>query len=163
MGYHLPQTPWPGQNNRANTCYVAGSMPLAFTVHNSSHSSHKRNLKCWRCPHIRRSKNYYNGFFIILQLTGRRPITTIVSQTNKIFLIISVFPLRDELDFVHQVSDNRTVTYQFSNPSETHVIPSFVHNFVWRFKLFTYTARIVVYVFYKLKLNPENPAKLLHL
>ena len=76
-----------------------------------------------------------------------------MSQTSKLFLIISVFPLRDRLDFVHQVADNRTVTYQFSYPLETNALPSFVHNFVWKFRLFTYTARIVVFVFYKLKLK----------
>ena len=93
-------------------------------------------------------------------MSGKRSVTTIVSITNKIYLIVSVFPLRDELDFVHQITDNHTVAYQYSPPYGVDGIITFSLSFLWKSKLFSYTARIVVLVFYKLQIKLKTQKSL---
>ena len=102
-------------------------------------------------------KNKFQFFIIFatFQLSGRRPVTTIVSRGGKIFLIVSVFPLRDELDFVHQITDNYTLTDQFYPKYDSETI-FFVYNFLLKSKIICFTAKIMVLVFYKLMIKSKT-------
>ena len=94
---------------------------------------------------------------IYFQFSGRRPITTIISQKPSVLLKFSVLPLKDKLDLVHQMTENSTVTDQ-SNTDYSRFESKFRYNFLWKSKLYQSTARIVVPVFYKLRIrmNPNN-------
>ena len=84
-------------------------------------------------------------------------MTTIISQKPSVWLRFSVLPLKDKLDLVHQMTENSTVIDQ-SNPDYPRFERKFRFNFLWKSKLYQNTARIVVPVFYKLRIqiNPNN-------
>ena len=84
-------------------------------------------------------------------------MTTIISQKPSVWLRFSVLPLEDELDLVHQMSENNTVTNQ-SNPHYYRSKNQFRFNFLWKSRLYQSTSRIVVPVFYKLRIK-VNPNK----
>ena len=84
-------------------------------------------------------------------------MTTIISQKPSVWLRFSVLPLKDKLDLVHQMTENSTVIDQ-ENPDHFRFESKFRLNFLWKSKLYQSTARIVVPVFYKLRIrtNPNN-------
>ena len=100
-----------------------------------------------------------NVFFfqIHFQFSGRRPMTTIISQKPSVWLRFSVLPLKDKLDLQHQMTENNTVINQ-SNPDHFRFERQFRFNFLWKSKFYQSTSRIVVPIFYKLriKVNPKN-------
>ena len=84
-------------------------------------------------------------------------MTTIISQKPSVWLRFSVLPLKDKLDLLHQMTENSTVIDQ-ENPDYFRFERQFRFNFLWKSKLYQSTARIVVPVFYKLRIrmNPNN-------
>ena len=71
------------------------------------------------------------------------------------YIILIIFPLIDELDFFHQITDNYTVTHQF-NPDYASTRPKFLLSFLWKSSIFWYSAKIVMLPFYKLKIKLET-------
>ena len=84
-------------------------------------------------------------------------MTTIISQKPSVWLRFSVLPLKDKLDLLHQMTENSTVIDQ-SNPDYFRFEHQFRFNYLWKSKLYQSAARIVVPVFYKLRIrsNPNN-------
>ena len=84
-------------------------------------------------------------------------MTTIITSKPSVWVRFSTLPLHDELDLIHQVTENNTVVKQ--TPTRYYKWDDrFVAGFVWKSKLHHISSRVVVAVFYKLRimLNQNN-------